>query len=77
MSTPEQEIEYRQHRFTPPSGATEIFLVRHGESAAKPGPAPRSTWSTARPTRTSRRRAATTPGASATGWPVSASTRST
>jgi len=33
MSTPEQEIEYRQHRFSPPSGATEIFLVRHGESA--------------------------------------------
>ncbi|GAA3581821.1 histidine phosphatase family protein [Amycolatopsis ultiminotia] len=32
MSTPEQEIEYRQHRFTPPPGATEIFLVRHGES---------------------------------------------
>jgi probable phosphoglycerate mutase len=25
--------EYRQHRFTPPPGATEIFLVRHGESA--------------------------------------------
>ncbi len=33
MSTPEQEIEYRQHRFSPPPGATEIFLVRHGESA--------------------------------------------
>ncbi|MBB4682964.1 histidine phosphatase family protein [Amycolatopsis jiangsuensis] len=32
MSTPEQEIEYRQHRFTPPPGSTEIFLVRHGES---------------------------------------------
>ncbi|MFD2471130.1 histidine phosphatase family protein [Amycolatopsis silviterrae] len=32
MSTPEQEVEYRQHRFSPPSGATEIFLVRHGES---------------------------------------------
>jgi len=30
MSTPEQE--YRQHRFVPPAGATEIFLVRHGES---------------------------------------------
>ncbi|MEL7209375.1 MAG: histidine phosphatase family protein [Actinomycetota bacterium] len=25
--------EYRQPRFTPPSGATEILLVRHGESA--------------------------------------------
>jgi probable phosphoglycerate mutase len=33
MSTPEQEIEYRQHRFSPPPGATEVFLVRHGESA--------------------------------------------
>lgn len=25
--------EYRQHRFSPPSGATEILLVRHGEAA--------------------------------------------
>jgi probable phosphoglycerate mutase len=25
--------EYRQHRFSPPPGATEIILVRHGESA--------------------------------------------
>jgi probable phosphoglycerate mutase len=25
--------EYRQHRFTRPPGATEVFLVRHGESA--------------------------------------------
>jgi 2,3-bisphosphoglycerate-dependent phosphoglycerate mutase len=25
--------EYRQHRFSLPPGATEIFLVRHGESA--------------------------------------------
>ena len=33
MSTPEQEVEYRQHRFSPPPGATEVFLVRHGESA--------------------------------------------
>jgi probable phosphoglycerate mutase len=33
VSTPEQEVEYRQHRFTPPPGATEIFLIRHGESA--------------------------------------------
>lgn len=30
--------EYRQHRFTRPPGATEILLVRHGESrAARPG----------------------------------------
>ena len=29
--------EYRQHRFTRPEGATEILLVRHGESrAARP-----------------------------------------
>jgi probable phosphoglycerate mutase len=39
VTTPDQaaeidEVEYRQHRFTPPPGATEIFLVRHGESAA-------------------------------------------
>ena len=27
------EREYRQVRFTPPAGATEILLVRHGESA--------------------------------------------
>jgi probable phosphoglycerate mutase len=33
VTTPEKEVEYRQHRFTPPLGATEIFLVRHGESA--------------------------------------------
>jgi 2,3-bisphosphoglycerate-dependent phosphoglycerate mutase len=26
--------EYRQHRFSRPEGATEVFLVRHGESAA-------------------------------------------
>ena len=26
--------EYRQHRFTRPPGATEILLVRHGESRA-------------------------------------------
>lgn len=25
--------EYRQHRFAPPPGATDILLVRHGESA--------------------------------------------
>lgn len=37
------EKEYRQHRFTRPAGAAEIFLVRHGESAPMiPGrPAPR------------------------------------
>lgn len=40
MSTPEQEIEYRQHRFSPPPGATEIFLVRHGESAPARGDNP-------------------------------------
>jgi probable phosphoglycerate mutase len=33
VTTAENEPEYRQHRFQPPSGATEIFLVRHGESA--------------------------------------------
>lgn len=27
------QSEYRQHRFAPPPGATEILLVRHGESA--------------------------------------------
>jgi probable phosphoglycerate mutase len=26
--------EYRQHRFTPPPGAVELLIVRHGESAA-------------------------------------------
>ncbi|MEU3621188.1 histidine phosphatase family protein [Amycolatopsis coloradensis] len=40
MSTPEQEIEYRQHRFSPPPGSTEIFLVRHGESAPAKGSSP-------------------------------------
>lgn len=29
-----QPTEYRQHRFLRPPGATEVFLVRHGESAA-------------------------------------------
>jgi 2,3-bisphosphoglycerate-dependent phosphoglycerate mutase len=29
-----QAKEYRQHRFQPPPGATELILVRHGESAA-------------------------------------------
>ncbi|RJQ84993.1 histidine phosphatase family protein [Amycolatopsis panacis] len=40
MTTPEQEIEYRQHRFTPPPGSTEIFLVRHGESMPAKASAP-------------------------------------
>jgi probable phosphoglycerate mutase len=32
------EVEYRQARFQPPQGATELLLVRHGESApARPG----------------------------------------
>lgn len=32
------ETEYRQARFQPPPGATEVVLVRHGESApARPG----------------------------------------
>ncbi len=26
--------EYRQHRFTPPPGAVEMLIIRHGESAA-------------------------------------------
>lgn len=30
---PSQPTEYRQHRFEPPPGSTEILLVRHGESA--------------------------------------------
>ena len=33
MSQPQREPNtYRQHRYTPPPGATEILLVRHGES---------------------------------------------
>ena len=32
--------EYRQTRFTPPKGATEILLVRHGESRAARADAP-------------------------------------
>ncbi|QWF77213.1 histidine phosphatase family protein [Amycolatopsis sp. CA-230715] len=35
-----EEPEYRQHRFSPPPGATEIFLVRHGESAPARASAP-------------------------------------
>lgn len=30
----DRPAEYRQHRFRRPPGATEVFLVRHGESAA-------------------------------------------
>lgn len=36
MTQPEETAEpkeYRQHRFAPPPGATDILLVRHGESA--------------------------------------------
>lgn len=33
MPEPEPGTEYRQHRFRPPAGSTEILLVRHGESA--------------------------------------------
>lgn len=29
----DQPTEYRQHRFAPPPGATDILLIRHGESA--------------------------------------------
>ncbi len=29
---PERPTEYRQHRFKPPPGATELLIVRHGES---------------------------------------------
>jgi len=32
------ETQYRQTRFTPPPGATELLLIRHGESEpAVPG----------------------------------------
>jgi len=35
---PDQQTEYRQYRFQPPPGATELLVVRHGESApARPG----------------------------------------
>jgi probable phosphoglycerate mutase len=34
----EEPTEYRQYRFRPPPGATELLIVRHGESApARPG----------------------------------------
>ncbi len=32
-SSDRAEVEYRQARFQPPSGSTELLLVRHGESA--------------------------------------------
>ena len=33
MSEPSaDQKQYRQHRYAPPPGATEILLVRHGES---------------------------------------------
>jgi 2,3-bisphosphoglycerate-dependent phosphoglycerate mutase len=31
---PAQPASFQQHRFTPPPGATEVVLVRHGQSAA-------------------------------------------
>lgn len=34
MTEPSPPTEYRQLRFRPPTGATTILLVRHGESAA-------------------------------------------
>jgi probable phosphoglycerate mutase len=34
MADPSEPREYRQHRFTPPPGAVELIIVRHGESAA-------------------------------------------
>lgn len=36
--------EYRQHRFEVPSGATEVFLVRHGESAPTRVDIPPPSW---------------------------------
>lgn len=35
MSSPltDEPVEYRQYRFTPPPGATDLLIVRHGESA--------------------------------------------
>ena len=42
MSTADAVTGYRQHRFRPPPGATDMLLIRHGESApARPDePAP-------------------------------------
>lgn len=31
-SAPDEPVEYRQYRFTLPEGATDLLLVRHGES---------------------------------------------
>lgn len=37
-TVPDETTEYRQYRFRPPPGATELLVVRHGESApARPG----------------------------------------
>lgn len=33
MTTPNPRTEYRQTRFQPPAGSTELLLIRHGESA--------------------------------------------
>lgn len=33
MSTDDAPTEYRQYRFRPPPGATDMLLIRHGESA--------------------------------------------
>lgn len=33
MSDPEEQVEYRQHQWSLPPGATDLILVRHGESA--------------------------------------------
>ncbi|HSK95032.1 MAG TPA: histidine phosphatase family protein [Euzebyales bacterium] len=33
MSSPNATTEFRQHRFSLPPGATDILLIRHGESA--------------------------------------------
>ena len=72
----EAEAGYRQHRFVTPPGATELLLIRHGESQpAFPGPPFPLTDGRAdpglRPTASSRH------SGWRTGWPPSASTRST
>jgi 2,3-bisphosphoglycerate-dependent phosphoglycerate mutase len=42
VSADEEQKEYRQHKFTVPEGATDLLIVRHGESAPavldKPAP---------------------------------------
>jgi probable phosphoglycerate mutase len=40
MCEPDAPREFRQHRFTPPPGAVELLVVRHGESAAARPDAP-------------------------------------